>query len=201
VADQHYGELDGLIAQYKHQEVATDTAEPGLELDPAAPLPSAKLFIEWHYTTAGLRTLQHHAGAFYAWNGRCYEPADPQSIRGKLYSFLDAAQRRDPKGNLVPFKPNMARVSNVSDAIQAVANLPSSVRAPAWLPNVANTPLASEIVTCGNGLLHLPTGTLSDLTPTFFSLNALNFAFDPEAPPPTEWLRFLDSLWTTTWKR
>jgi putative DNA primase/helicase len=188
-------ELDELIAQYKHQEVGTDTAGSGPELDPADPLPSARLFIERHYTTAGLRTLQHHAGAFYAWNGRCYEPTDIQSIRSKLYSFLDAAKRRDKKGNLVPFKPTMTRVSNVVDAIHAVANLHNTVRAPAWLANSDGRPLAGELVACANGLLHLPTGDLQDTTPAFFSLNALDFGFDPEAPPPAEWLQFLDSLW------
>ena len=153
-------------------DLSASISAPDLELDPAAPLTTAKLFIERHYTTDRLRTLQHHAGVFYTWNGRCYEPADPQLIRSKLYSFLDAAKRRDSNGNLVPFKPNMARVSNVVDAIQAVANLPSTVRAPAWLANPAGRPPAGELVACANGLLHLATGQLLDTTPAFFSLTA-----------------------------
>jgi putative DNA primase/helicase len=89
----------------------------------------------------------------------------------------------------------MARVSNVVDAIKAVANLHKTVRAPAWLANPAARPPAGELVACANGLLHLSTGELLDTTPAFFSLNAFDFAFEPEAPPPAEWLRFLASLW------
>jgi putative DNA primase/helicase len=32
-------------------------------------------------------------------------------------------------------------------------------------------------------------------TPAFFSLNALDFDYQPNAPPPTEWLKFLKQLW------
>jgi putative DNA primase/helicase len=191
-----------LNAPYKREEaviIRADAAEasvPQLELDPAEPLSAARQFVGRHFMTANrLRALQHHAGAFYQWNGRCYELADIQSIRSKLYSFLDVAKRRDKKGDLVPFKPTMARVTNVVDAIQAVANLNNTVRAPAWLANPEGRPLAGELVACANGLLHLATGDLLDTTPAFFSLNALDFAFDPDAPPPAEWLQFLDSLW------
>jgi putative DNA primase/helicase len=95
----------------------------------------------------------------------------------------------------VPFQPNTARVSNVVDAIHAVAIVPAAVRMPAWITETAGAPPAREIVACANGLLHLPTGALLDSTPAFFSLNALNFAFNPEAPAPAQWLQFLASLW------
>ena len=81
------------------------------------------------------------------------------------------------------------------DAIKAITNVPSSITPPAWLADAAKSPLAAEIVACANGLLHLPSCDLSPATPAFFSLNALDFAFAPEAPVPSEWLRFLNSLW------
>jgi putative DNA primase/helicase len=89
----------------------------------------------------------------------------------------------------------MSRVSNVLDAVKSVAHLSDGMQAPTWLGVMGNMPLASEIIACANGLLHLPTGVLWDLTPAFFSLNALDFAFNEDAPAPAEWLRFLDSLW------
>jgi putative DNA primase/helicase len=46
-----------------------------------------------------------------------------------------------------------------------------------------------------NGLLHLPTRTLIEHTPEFFSHHALPFDFDAEAPPPVRWLEFLRDLW------
>jgi putative DNA primase/helicase len=32
-------------------------------------------------------------------------------------------------------------------------------------------------------------------TPAFFTLHGLDFAVDPDAPPPVHWFRFLDDLW------
>jgi putative DNA primase/helicase len=52
-----------------------------------------------------------------------------------------------------------------------------------------------EIVACSNGLLHLPTLTLLPHTPTFFTYNAVDFAFDRNAPEPRQWLQFRADLW------
>jgi putative DNA primase/helicase len=41
----------------------------------------------------------------------------------------------------------------------------------------------------------LPTRELVKHSPVFFNHNALEFAYDPDALDPVEWLRFLDSLW------
>jgi putative DNA primase/helicase len=166
-----------------------------LELDPAEPLRAARLFVERHYTTNGLRTLHHHADAFYEWNGRCYRPSDPQAIRSKICAYLETALRPASKGTLVPFQPNTASVDNVVDAIAAIINVPSPLNLPVWLVDSADRPRAAEMVACANGLLHLPTSDLRSATPAFFSLNALDFEFDAAAPPPAEWLRFTDSIW------
>lgn len=48
---------------------------------------------------------------------------------------------------------------------------------------------------CTNGLLHLPTRKLIKHSPAFLTYNALDFAYDPGALDPVEWLRFLGSLW------
>jgi putative DNA primase/helicase len=166
-----------------------------LELEPAAPLRAARIFVERHYTTNKLRTLHHYAGAFYDWNGRCYQPSDLQTIRAEVYAFLETASRLTSRSKLVPFQPNMTRVSNVVDAIAAVTNVTRTIMPPAWLAEAADQPPATEIVACDNGLLHLPSGKLHPATPAFFSLNALDFPFDPAAPFPAQWLQFLDSIW------
>jgi putative DNA primase/helicase len=166
-----------------------------LVLNPADPLPAARKFIERRYANGTLRTLHHHAGIFYEWNGRCYVLADPETIRSEVYVFLETASRLNSKGKLVSFQPNMVRVSNVVDAIKAVANVPNSIAPPAWLADAAERPLATEMIACANGLLHLPSLVLSPATPAFFSLNSLTFAFDPDAPPPGQWMTFLNSLW------
>jgi putative DNA primase/helicase len=86
-------------------------------------------------------------------------------------------------------------VNDVVDALKAVANRSLSVSLPTWLIDAAEVPPAAEMVACANGLLRLPTRELGDATPAFFSLNALDFAFDPDALEPKEWFAFLRSLW------
>src|SRR5262249_36010691 len=53
----------------------------------------------------------------------------------------------------------------------------------------------TEFLACANGSLHLPTGKLDPATPDFFNLAATDVAYDPSAPEPTLWLKFLHDLW------
>ncbi len=185
----------------KHVESA-DVELPGdnpqarpLLLDVRDPLNSSREFITTRYTRRGERTLHHQAGAFFTWSGTCYPQADDAAIRAELYKFLETALRRDAKtGMEVPFQPTMHRVNNVLDALRAVANVPNTINPPAWLEHTPDLP-PDEILACANGLLHLPTRQLLPPSPIFFSHNAVDFAYDPHAPAPEGWGRFLDDLW------
>jgi putative DNA primase/helicase len=131
-------------------------------LDTKAPYATAKLFL------AGFdsRTLHHHRGAFYRWNGRAYlEKADGE-LRSEIYPFLDLSFVKDQKGNLQPIKPNASMVTNVLDGLRAASHLDGSIAAPAWLRAVSDRP-AEEIVACANGLLHLPSSNTRQYTGFF----------------------------------
>jgi putative DNA primase/helicase len=91
-------------------------------------------------------------------------------------------------------KPNAQMVGSVLDALRAAAHLDAAISPPAWLDGVEG-PEADTILACANGLLHLPTLRLLRHTPSFFTHNALDFAYDARAPEPTQWLDFLDQLW------
>src|SRR4029453_8794245 len=54
---------------------------------------------------------------------------------------------------------------------------------------------AEDIISCKNGLLHLPTVAMLPHTQQLFTYKALDFAFDPEAGTPWQWLNFLTQLW------
>ena len=169
-------------------------ALPGarLILDPRAPYDIARDFVRRHHQCGTHRTLHHHNGVFYSWSGRHYPEADEMALRAKLYAFLDGALRRNADA-VVPFKPTRANVNDVLDAVKAVTNLDSSIRAPTWL---GHAPMpADEIVPCRNGLLHLLSGQLLAHTAEFFVHNVLQFDYDANAPPPSEWLNFLNGLW------
>jgi putative DNA primase/helicase len=162
-------------------------------IDTKAPFATAKLFLEI-YSNSGARTLNHHRGAFYAWNGRAYLERADGELRSEIYPFLDQGFSADSKGNLYPVKPNVAMVMNILDGLRAAAHLDSKIAAPAWLSPAPAWP-AEEIVACENGLLHLPSGKIIGNTPEFFTYNALNFPFDPAAPDPEQWVAFLHELW------
>ena len=48
-----------------------------------------------------------------------------------------------------------------------------------------------------SALVHLETGHQVPPTPRFFAPYALEFDYRPDAPPPTEWLQFLATVWGT----
>jgi putative DNA primase/helicase len=168
-----------------------------LVLSPADPLPSARAYVERYCTEDHMPTLFHHGGMFYQWTGTHYPEADPAAIRAKVYGFLEGAFRWDGKAKkLVPFQPTTTRVNDLLDALKAVTNLPRDITAPSWLgvPQDLHPP-AHEIIACENGLLHMPTLELRPSSPAYFTHNALDYGYDPDAPDPERWLRFLDDLW------
>ena len=78
---------------------------------------------------------------------------------------------------LIPFNPNRNKVGDVQDALAAEVQLPEAVRAPAWIDARAKC-WTRRYFACSNGLLHLPTRTLLPHTPIFFSVNAVEYAYE-----------------------
>jgi putative DNA primase/helicase len=160
-------------------------------IDDRAPYATAKLFAERYFRAAGARTLYHHRGAFYRWAGAAYAEVPDDALRAQLYPFLDRCIGAKRK----PVKPNAALVRNVVDGLRAATHLDETAEPPAWVDRVPDLPMPADVIACANGLLHIPTQTLLPLTPDFFTLNALDFGFNPEAPRPDAWLEFLSQLW------
>ena len=170
---------------------------PPRVFNPVVPLPTARVFVQESFSHEKHRTLLHYGGQFYSWDNVCYREVENGTIRALLYTFLDGAQRIDRTGRLVPFAPNRQKVGEALAALQSVVHLPTNViNPPGWLgSNKANRPDPRELIACSNGLLHLPARQLLPPTPEFFSTSALDFPYDPDAPEPEVWLRFLDDLW------
>ncbi|RWO21745.1 phage/plasmid primase, P4 family [Mesorhizobium sp.] len=163
-------------------------------LDPRDPMSSARAMMKARYTVDGLTTLQHWRDSFYQWAGTHYREADRAAVEADVWRFLDGAKCCNKDGDIIAFQPNRSRVGDVSAALAALCNLPAHVEAPAWLIGL-NMPPADELTPVANGLLHLPSGELIVPSPSFFNLNAAGVAFNPDAPKPVEWLRFLDQIW------
>jgi putative DNA primase/helicase len=170
-------------------------------LDPADPLPSAKVFVDRTHTINDRVSLQHQGGVFYAYDAQvnAYHEHDETTVRADLYKMLEVCLRRtNSKAGqppaLAPFQPTKAKVENVVDALRAVTNLPSGSAPPCWLRDDPGLD-PRDILACRNGLLHVPTRHMIPATPDFFTLQGLDFAFDPNAPAPEAWLHFLRDLW------
>jgi putative DNA primase/helicase len=183
------------------ERVSVTTPPRGIDrdamvLDPLDPVPSARAFAAQEYTVADILALRHQGGQFFAFDQYAYRESDEAEIRATLYRFLETAARVS-NGQLQPFQPTKAKVENALDALRAVSNLPVSSAAPCWLDmgTDQNRPDPLEVVVCRNGLLHVPTRELVPATPAFFSINGLDFPYNPAAPAPSHWLTFLEDLW------
>jgi putative DNA primase/helicase len=167
--------------------------EKPLVLDRGAPLQTARAFLESRYTVGGVRALHYHGGVFRSYNGTCYPEMGEDAARSEIYKFLEPAKVKARNNGLSEFHPNRATVGDTLDALKAITLLPHTITPSAWLDGDGPAP-ASEFIACRNGLLHLRTGTLYPHTPRFYAHNALAFDFDPDAPHPVEWHKFLDSI-------
>jgi len=182
--------------------VADDpTADEPLILDPNDPVPSARRFLDASFTEDGLLTLRHQAGQFFLYDRAtsAYRERDEGTVRADLYGFLERAQRwtevKTGQWTRTPFKPTKSKIENVRDALHAVANLPTTQAAPCWLQDHPGVD-PFDVLASRGGLLHIPTREILAPTPAFFTRNGLDFAYNPLAPEPEQWLRFLDQLWS-----
>lgn len=163
-----------------------------LVLDPKDPMPSAEHFVQREHDSDHGRTLHHMGGLWYSHVGARYDELPADTVRAATWRFLSEALR-STKDGVAPYQPQIGSVSNVIDALKASAHVRSR-ELPFWIEGYEG-PAARDICSMTNGLLHLPTRQLVPHTPGFFNLNALPFAWEPRAPRPDRWLRFLDDLW------
>jgi putative DNA primase/helicase len=162
--------------------------------------------------------LVYWQAEWYWWDGLAYRRLSPEELRARLCARIkkefdrlaalavarwEDNQGCDDAGNPIP-KPVARKVSTklVNDAVQALgglAILDFSINPPSWLGE-GHPPLEPvDLITCKNGLLHVPSvftdGTdLFPHTPAFFSMNALDYNFEGPAAP-TQWLAFLRKTW------
>ena len=180
----------GAIAMSARTPSATSSRR--LLIDPSAPYEVARLFLGAAYYSGSQRTLHHHRGTYYAWNGSAYLEISLDELRSKIYEFLDICWTG--LGNGEKIKPNSALVNSVLDALTGRVELESTKASPSWI-GVEDALSANEIFACSNGLLHLPTRKLLSHTPSFYTHNAVSYPYDPRAEDPQHWLSFLSSLW------
>jgi putative DNA primase/helicase len=149
------------------------------------------------YQSGDQLTLRRWRGSWMQWKRTCWAEAEDAVVRSWLYQRLEHAQFMDTSGKVpVPrdWEPNRRKITDVEDALNAIIHLAEDTDPPAWLGGSRPAP-ANEIVSCGNGLLHVGTRKLYQHTPRYFGTVAVPFDYDPAAPAPELWLKFLSELW------
>jgi P4 family phage/plasmid primase-like protien len=158
---------------------------------------------------------------FYERSVSSWKPLREATVRGEISRvakpFFDRKNREavaewvandgcDPETGRKVRKPTCRTVtvsltSNVRQALSGMVPVADAVEPPAWLGDANGRPDPAEIVAFENVLVHIPTfasgGTSFSMahTPLLFSLNAMNFPFDPNAPIPEAWMTFVKQLW------
>lgn len=140
----------------------------------------------------------HTNGDWLKYRDGAYVLVEAKTMQSNLYHILnDAVVLDEVKENVPvfkPFNPDPTKVRKVIEGLEAVCHEEADAKAPpAWLGEEGPPPL--ENISLRNGVLHLPTGKLMPPTPDFFTRNALDLEYDPNAPEPVEWFTFLRSLW------
>jgi putative DNA primase/helicase len=201
------GEVDEANGKIKHraaqirakfgsrgQGPVADTKGGGaLVLSQKAYFTNAKEFMKRNYLKQDEFTLLHHQATFYKWTGTHYAEVPVEEMKSDVWHFLAEAQSLDTKGKVIPYDPNNVSVANTFEALAAHGQLQGKIKFPYW-QGIAPVP-TSEILSCKNGLLHMPTRRLLPHTPLFRNTYALDYDFDANAPDPPQWLAFLEQLW------
>lgn len=183
------------IPQRRIEQTRGNTSAPPAEVeivDPAAPLSIARGFMGKRVVDGG-NTLVYHQGEFLDWTGTHFRACETVEIERDLYGHLDRCGVVTKEGELVAYNPTRRKVGDVEHALRSVCAL-TSIADPAWIGDAGPVP-PEEVLSCANGLLHIPTRRLIPHTPRFFTRSSVPFAFDAKAPQPREWLSFLDALW------
>jgi putative DNA primase/helicase len=139
----------------------------------------------------GISTLHHWRGDWWSWRGSCWAELDEPSIRSQLYKFTEHAFYIDAEGKTKPWAPTRKKISDLADALAAICILPSEREQPCWLDDRETSP----VIAVANGLLVLKGRTLLPHSPLYFNVTAVTFDYDPDAPKPEVWLKFLIELW------
>lgn len=167
-----------------------------LVAEPSNPMANARIFLGAQYVDGDHGLLVYHRGEFRRWNGSFWPILDDDVLRAKVARFFErAVYMRQTSNGLVEeqFKPSKGKATEIVEALKAIT-IEADREIPSWLDQTK--PISpQEILPMANGLLRIPHRILLPPTPEFFNSYALPYQYDPEAPRPERWLRFLDEVW------
>ena len=183
-----------------HQRRAKEEdEEEEVVLNPSAPRDNALMFVGLRYwnKAEGCSTLKFWQKQFWRWDGTHWKVLDDDTVRAKMYEFLDEAYKETGSGShrhLERFEPDQTAVNKTIDALRSGVNLEPENEMPGWLWAEAPVENVKELVACQNGLLDVRERRLIEHTPRFWSPNVVEFDFDHRAKAP-RFEQFLREVW------
>ncbi len=189
------GEGDDLLVPLGHKDPATGR----LVLSPRRTLPTAEAYAHEFNQHSDGRTLHGYGGVLMEWRGNRYCQVEEEWLEQRLLPWLHKALRyllnkQTGEMELVDFESNPTTVKQALETIRAFVHLPASTVSPSWLGSGKDRPPALELLPCKSMNLHIPSGQVLAPTPALFTINALDFDYDPNPEPPERWVKFLEQL-------
>lgn len=153
---------------------------------------------------------------FAHWKDGAFDRLKEADVRGELSDFAERefmrlhneaaaiaaanAEKGAPTAKpTAKNKVSTALTANIIAALQSRCRIPSHITPPAWAYGDGPDPCAAIVTR--NGILDLAAyvndepGAFIQASPRFLTLNRTNFDFNPNAPTPRGWLRFLETIW------
>lgn len=152
----------------------------------------AEAFLKRKFDPAKGKSLVCHRSIFYSFTGTHYVCVDKEQLSAMVWKCLGDAISVNKDGEVKDVCPTKNMVASVLDALKAITLL-SDQDAPFWIAGKHKC-AAGEYLSMANGLLHLPTRTLSEHTYQLFTPHILPFPWEPEAKM-RDFQAFLDSVW------
>lgn len=153
-------------------------------------------------------TLRYWRCEFFEWRHGAYVALDDDEVRARVTGWARAEFIRVNERDLADWRANggtgkmptvikvtQRLVADTLNALRSITMLTSDVRPPAWVDGVTG-PAPRDVIALRNGLLDTATRRLLPPTPSFFTLNALDFDYAEDAPRPVLWHRFLTDIWS-----
>jgi putative DNA primase/helicase len=176
------------------RRTADDTGCPTIFPSPSAPMAVGKQLYAGCRDADGVRNLLAYRGGWMLWHKTHWAEIDLAEVRSRVYGALENAYCI-VDGKLKKWDPTRQKVSNVLEAMAAIGHLSTETDAPEWVDSHIVNASASQVVSCRNGLLDLNERSLHPHTPALFNYVHVPFHYSPQAGEPTEWLKFLTSIW------
>jgi len=149
-----------------------------------------------------VRKIHYKNGEFLLHKDGKYSRMADANVRARVASYLThfaAFDSKDKETGKAIYKEYEVRKFAVTEMMQTLTDMSvvgDDYLDPCWLcepEDGVEHPDAREIVACENGLLDIVKRRLLPPSPSFYSFTNTNIVYDPDAPKPNAWLKFLNT--------